>query len=604
MLSGALMKIKKEIGSSLSGLITKKDGTGLAGVTVTLSGPGTLRTALTDTKGKYSFSGLENVRYLIIPRCANYEFKPLSTATAIAGKNVSGVNFAANPGANCLFAAGGLDNAVIRSDGSLWCWGGNWYGGVGDGTNVMKNMAEQIGNGTDWAAVSVGALHTAAIKSDGTLWTWGFNERGQLGDGTTQDQHAPVQIGTGNNWSAISAGDRHTAALKSDGTLWAWGANEYGQLGDGTTVDKHTPLQIGAAADWIAVTAGPYHTMALKRNGTLWTWGINNDGQLGDGTTQNRLAPAQVGSDTDWVVVRAGFGHTVALKSDGTLWAWGFNPHGNLGDGTTMSMRLSPGQVGSDRDWVAIAAGWFFTVALKTNGTLWACGWNGRGELGDGTTTSKLVLTQVGTDTNWVSVAAGQDHTLALKANGTFWAWGGNGWGTLGDGTTTDRAVPTLVVAGATVVDQSNRMSSGWGVLAMSWDIAQTFEPGLPVLAGVDIDLKTLNPQLGDVTIGVEVLDQNHGLLAKASQTVHAGSTDPGLVHFDFTPVVAVTTGTAYTLHVPGSKDTFGWKYSGNDHYPDGFGSFSNAHGTNTPPGQDFLFQTWGWSHTPFSYYR
>jgi alpha-tubulin suppressor-like RCC1 family protein len=579
----------------------------LSGVTVTLSDHGTRRTALTDRSGRYTFSALPEGRYLIIPRCTNYVFKPLSTVKlVIAGENNAGVDFMASQGANSIEAAGSLSSSVIRSDGSLWAWGSNWYGDLGDGTQVMKNMAEQIGTDCTWSAIAAGALHTVALKSDGTLWAWGFNEHGALGDDTTLDHHVPVKIGTATDWAAISAGERHTMALKSNGTLWAWGSNEYGQLGDGTTLDKHAPVQIGAATDWMAITAGPDHTLALKRDGTLWSWGINNDGQLGDGTQQNKFVPTQIGTETGWTAIAAGFGHTLALKSNGTLWGWGFNPHGNLGIGTTsMSFVLGPVQIGTDTDWFAVAAGWFFTVALKTNGTLWACGWNGSGTLGDGTTANRYVPTKIGADTDWVAVAAAQDHTVALKANGTFWAWGNNGWGAIGDGTDSNcRYAPTLVVVGASVVDQSNRLRSGWGVLAMSWDMSQTFEPGQSVLTGVDLDLKTLNPQLGDAAITVELLDPNQSQLAAASQTVKAGSADPGLVHFDFTPAVPVTIGATYILHVPGSKDTFGWKYSGNDRYPDGFGSFSNPYGTNTPAGQDFLFQTWGQSHTPFSYYR
>lgn len=158
----------------------------------------------------------------------------------------------------------------------------------------------------------------------------------------------------------------------------------------------------------------------------------------------------------------------------------------------------------------------------------------------------------------------------------------------------TDRHVLTLVVATANAIDQSNRLGSGWGVIAMSWDLAQTFKPGLSVLTGVDMDLSTLNPHLGPATLSVQILDQNHTLLASASQTVPVGPGDPGLVHFDFTPRVPVTIEASYVLHAPGSKDTFGWKYSGNDQYPDGSATFSNPHGANTPPGQDFLFQTWG----------
>src|SRR3989344_1483851 len=124
--------------------------------------------------------------------------------------------------------------------------------------------------------ISARYKHTIAIKSDGTLWAWGYNLYGQLGDGTTSQRNSPVQIGTDNNWVSISAGGYHTIAIKSDGTLWAWGSNDYGQLGDGTMVDKTTPAQIGTDANWVSISAGDYHTIALKSDGTLWAWGRNN----------------------------------------------------------------------------------------------------------------------------------------------------------------------------------------------------------------------------------------------------------------------------------------------------------------------------------------
>src|SRR5439155_1562430 len=190
------------------------------------------------------------------------------------------------------------------------------------------------------------------------------------------------------------------------------------------------------------ISAGDTHTVALKSDGTLWAWGLNAYGQLGDGTTsRDRASPVAVGADSNWSAVAAGKGengraHTVALKTDGTLWAWGHNGFGELGDGTPLS-RSSPVQVGSTTDWMVVCAGASHTVALKSHGTLWAWGINVDGQLGDGTTaTQRLEPVQVGTATNWAAVAAGVSHTVALKADGTLWAWGQNTFGQLGAGTT------------------------------------------------------------------------------------------------------------------------------------------------------------------------
>src|SRR3989338_2030534 len=148
---------------------------------------------------------------------------------------------------------------------------------------------------TNWSSVSAGEHHTAAIKTDGTLWAWGYNASGRLGDGTTTtNRTAPTQIGTATTWSSVSAGYYHTTAIKTDGTLWAWGYNElYGQLGDGTTTNRTTPIQIVAETTWSSVSAGYYHTTAIKTDGTLWAWGYNASGRLGDGTTTDKTTPTQ-----------------------------------------------------------------------------------------------------------------------------------------------------------------------------------------------------------------------------------------------------------------------------------------------------------------------
>jgi alpha-tubulin suppressor-like RCC1 family protein len=247
------------------------------------------------------------------------------------------------------------------------------------------------------AKIAAAGNQSFLVKSDGTLWAWGSNIHGQLGDGTTISKKSPVRIGSDNHWASISTGYYHTAyslALKTDGTLWGWGANDYGVLGDGTTVKKTSPVQIGRDKDWTFVGVWCSHSLALKSDGTLWGWGLNLTGQLGDGTTVNKLSPVQIGTDKDWVSVAVGFAHSVALKSNGTLWAWGRNQSGQLGDGTTEN-KQSPVQIGTGKDWVLIAAGGSHSIALKSNGTLWAWGANNDGQLGDGTTVNKNTPEQI-----------------------------------------------------------------------------------------------------------------------------------------------------------------------------------------------------------------
>ena len=218
---------------------------------------------------------------------------------------------------------------VTMTDGTLWTWGYNGNGQLGDNTLTNSNIpVQEYTLSDDWTKVSSGSQHSAAIKSNGTLWTWGYNNSGQLGDGTSTDRLTPVQEATGTaDWVAVAAGSIHTMALKSNGTLWTWGNNSWGQLGDGTTTPRLTPVQEATVAtDWNAIAVGTYHTVARKADGTLWSWGQNEFGQLGDGTITGRLTPVQEATEaTDWAAVAAGSNHTVALKADGTLWAWGQN---------------------------------------------------------------------------------------------------------------------------------------------------------------------------------------------------------------------------------------------------------------------------------------
>ena len=272
--------------------------------------------------------------------------------------------------------------------------------------------------------VSAGQYHTLALKSDGSLWSWGYNNYGQLGDGTSgsgTDKSAPVQVkgagGSGNlsDIVAVAAGSNHSVALKSDGSLWAWGHNGNGQLGDGTTTSRTLPVQVtapsnsGYLSDIVAVGAGSNHSMALKSDGSLWAWGYNNYGQLGDGTTSQRNTPVQVkapsnsGYLSDIVAVGAGYNDSMALKSDGSVWAWGYNYYGQLGIGTSGSStdKSAPVQVkgaggsGYLADVVAISAGDYFGMALKTDGSVWAWGYNSFGNLGDSTTEQKSYPVQV-----------------------------------------------------------------------------------------------------------------------------------------------------------------------------------------------------------------
>ena len=342
-------------------------------------------------------------------------------------------------------SAGTLHTLAVKNDGSLWAWGDNTYGQLGDGTVIGKNIPVQIGTANNWSKVDAGYYHSIAIKTDGTLWAWGSNGSGQLGDGTDVDKNEPVPIGTATNWSQISAAFDFTIAIKNDGTLWAWGSNFYGQLGDGTTIDKNVPTQSGAATNWAKIAAGFRHSIATKTDGTIWAWGINPSGQLGDGTNIAKTSPTQIGPATDWNQISTGVEHSLAIKNNGTIWAWGGNFYGQLGNGTNTDTNV-PIQIGVANNWSKIEAGEYHTMSIKTDGTLWGWGTNFWGQLGDGTSfNDKNIPTQTGTATTWHQLAAGNGHTVATQTNSTLYAFGRNDYGQLGDGTSTNRNVPVQI---------------------------------------------------------------------------------------------------------------------------------------------------------------
>jgi len=299
------------------------------------------------------------------------------------------------------------------------------------------------------AGTIVRAVGTVTILTDdaASLYTWGRNDEGQIGDGTLVDRNTPTAIGGAGEWVDVTGGANHTCAVKTNGTLWCWGYNVYGQLGNGTNTGSTTPVQeAGAATDWVSVDAGANHTCARKTDGTVWCWGWNLDGQLGNGTNTDTNAPVQVGVDTDWVALATGRSHTCAIKTNGTLWCWGWNFYGQLGNGTNTSTN-SPVQVGSDTNWASVSGGRHHTCATRTapNRTLWCWGLNTYGQLGNGTNSNTNSPTQVGIDTNWVTPATGGDHSCAYRTTGTMWCWGRNLYGTLGNGTFTDSNTPVQV---------------------------------------------------------------------------------------------------------------------------------------------------------------
>ncbi|ORJ53140.1 beta-propeller fold lactonase family protein, partial [Geothermobacter hydrogeniphilus] len=316
------------------------------------------------------------------------------------------------------------------------------------------------GRGDRWQPIAAGGEYNLVLLADGSVLSWGRNTYGQLGDGTTVDRHTPAPVLDGGGLPltgirAVAAGLDHSLALTEDGRVLAWGGNAHGQLGDGSRVNHPKPTPVTDAAgtpltEVVAIAAGYGHSLALRRDGSLFAWGGNWMGQLGDGGTTEQLNPVPVvdaaGTPlTDVVAIACGYYHSMALLRSGGLLTWGRNDSGQLGNRSYADssypqlISFSPAPVGG---LVAIAAGANHSLALDAGGTVWAWGSNSAGQLG----------LPPGSNLSWpdrvpnplasgrvVAIAAGRDHSLALRDDGRLQSWGWNYYGQLGDGTTQDR---------------------------------------------------------------------------------------------------------------------------------------------------------------------
>ncbi|MCL1874782.1 MAG: InlB B-repeat-containing protein [Synergistaceae bacterium] len=341
---------------------------------------------------------------------------------------------------------------IIRKDDSLWAWGNNYYGQLGDGSRINRSYLVQVGTDNNWDAVVAGANHTIGKKTDGSLLTWGYNSSGQIGNGTSSTTDFvlnPTLVGLTTDWKTIAAGYHYTMATKTDGNLWVWGNNQYGQLGIDTDGKSQTiPFNVGTGYNLASIDAGFGHTIEIKIDGNLWAWGRNDYGQLGNGLTTNSYTPVQEETSAkNWAAVAAGYDHTAAIKTDGSLWTWGSNENGKLGYDLTTQCN-SPDQMGMDKNWAAVTVGQYHTIAIKTDGSLWAWGGNSKGQLCDGTTTNNSSPKRVGTANNWVAVFSGGEYSMAKKTDGSLWAWGMNSNGQLGDGTLGNINVAPVLVSG------------------------------------------------------------------------------------------------------------------------------------------------------------
>ena len=387
---------------------------------------------------------------------------------------------------------------ALAADGSIYSWGKNNSGQLGDGSKVDTVVPIQVDTSgivgsKVFVSIAAGSGwsngYSFGVTDDGAIYGWGENSYDQLGDGTSIDQTLPVALDTSNvaagvKFASVSAGEGHTLSLTSDGKIYGWGSNWLGAVGDGSNTDRAIPVLVAASGPMsgesvVAISAGPYHSLALTSTGQLFAWGSGSAGVLGNGTRAGANSPSTVSPSsfpvgTDFRSVAAGANTSIAITRAGQLFGWGYNGDGQLGIGLETLFQTTPIAVSTNglpinTTFSSIAVGYDHTLALSSEGLIYAWGDNTKGQLGNGTQSTSAVPVAVSNTnfpagTTFSQIVSGKQYSMALSADGIVYAWGDNSSGQLGDGTTVESTLP-LEVSRAGMPDSTKTFSS----IAVGW---------------------------------------------------------------------------------------------------------------------------------------
>ena len=438
-------------------------------------------------------------------------------------------------------SVGGSHACAVRVSGVLDCWGLGTSGQLGSPTGATTRTTRvQVAGSRQWSAVAPGRDHTCAVAIAGALYCWGANDEGQLAGTSSLISATPVASSSSVPMSMVSSGPSHSCAVgtASPNLAYCWGANGDGRLGDGTAINRTAPSAVSGLTAVSSVSAGTSHSCAVTVSGTVSCWGSNSSGQLGDSSQTSRSTAATVSGQQSWSTVSAGGAHSCAVTTSGVAYCWGSNIDGQVGDGTSGSMRTVPFTVydtGTTK-WAMVSTGGRHTCGVTQTGSGYCWGYNGSGQLGDGSSTPMEKPTLI-SGFQWSSISSGDSHTCGITIAGIAYCWGANGMGQLGDGTTTPSSAPTAVGGN----DRWRSISSGYQHTCGVNTLGQAFCWGAAV-----------NGQVGDGSAAVALVpttvDRSVATASGSGQTFTAyvtlsGITGNGTASATFTLGLTSSTG-------------------------------------------------------------